>query len=206
MISWLFFFWSGKQEFWWKYASSEVWTGWMWETCSDVSDFGHRTYKGDWGFPVLQFELSQTKASLLKKHLLSVLELTGRRWSCPSRQNNPLTTPGPTIRLQCPIGCQVTKLKEKLTTATSSNKKSGIKDYQWGKVRRDVSTPFCLSVTSPFYLDQTCRISSHSLCIWTAESGEAVFKMKDRERLQEHIGDNDHVMDDVWLALQNTHS
>lgn len=30
--------------------------------------------------------------------------------------------------------------------------------------------------------------------------------MKDKERLQEHIGDNDHVMDDAWLALQNTHS
>lgn len=40
------------------------------------------------------------------------------------------STPGPTIQLQGPIGCQVTKLKEKLTTATSSNKKSGTKDYQ----------------------------------------------------------------------------
>lgn len=80
-------FWHGRQVWWYVLLLRLDWVTYMWDTCPHVSDFGHTVYEGERGFPDLQFELSLTKASLQKKHLL-LLGLTGRRrWSCSRGQH-----------------------------------------------------------------------------------------------------------------------
>lgn len=58
-------------------------------------------YEGEQVFPVLQFELSQTKASLQKKHLLLLELICRRRWSCSRGQDYPHPNPHQVLSSSC---------------------------------------------------------------------------------------------------------